>query len=360
MMVRVIEPGGLGRLVDALIEDGRTVIAPTLRDGSITLDEITSAAELPVGWGAELAPGRYRLVPDPENRIFAAPVGPASVKRWRRPPTAEVWTGRRGEGGFSGGPPERSAPRLAYVGLRGCDLAARTLYDRAVGASGSDDFIVGVECTQPGATCFCVSMGTGPGIAGGADLVVTEIVTPMHALVTRAFTKRGAELLERLGGRDPTVAEEDAAWSQVAEAARAMGNGMDPDQVAAALRIPSAEGWDDVAARCLACGNCTMVCPTCFCTSTVDHTSPDGSEATRVRLWDVCFTPGFSEVHGRPARASTASRYRQWITHKLSWWWDQYGASGCVGCGRCIVWCPVGIDIRKEAAAAIERAGAHV
>lgn len=360
LSVQVLEAEAIGRLIDALIEDGRIVIAPTIRDGAITLDEITSAADLPVGLGAELAPGRYQLAPDTEGRIFAAPVGPASVKRWRRPPEAVVWSGRRERGGFSGGPPERSAPRLAFIGLRGCDLAARVLYDKAVGVSGSDDFIVGVECTRPGATCFCVSMGTGPGISDGADLVLTEVVKPSHLLMARAVTGRGAEMLGRLGGRPATAAEEDAAWSQVAEAARAMGKGIDPDQAAAALRIPSTEGWDDVASRCLACGNCTMVCPTCFCTTTVDHTSPDGSDATRVRLWDVCFNLGFTEMHGRPVRASTASRYRQWISHKLSWWWDQYGASGCVGCGRCIVWCPVGIDIRAEAAAAIERVGAHV
>lgn len=149
------------------------------------------------------------------------------------------------------------------------------------------------------------------------------------------------------------------AWSQVAAAARSMSERMDADAAAAALRFPTSEGWVDVAARCLGCGNCTMVCPTCFCTTTAEATSLDGTEATRVRLWDSCFTPEFSELHGKPVRASVGSRYRQWISHKLSWWWDQYGASGCVGCGRCIVWCPAGIDIRVEAAAAVERVGAH-
>ena len=360
LSVRVLEAGAIGRLIDALIEDGRTVIAPTVRDGAITLDEISSADELPVGWTAEAEPGRYRLVPDPDGRIFGPAVGPASAKRWLRPPETVLWTGRREAGGFNGGRPERSATRRAFIGLRGCDLAARIQFDRATGAGPTDDFMVGVECTSPLSTCFCVSMGTGPGINDGADMVMTEMLKPSHVLITRAFSRRGMEMLERLGGRTPTSAEEDAAWSEVAAAARAMSNGIDPDAAAAALRIPSADGWGDVAMRCLACGNCTMVCPTCFCTTMLDRTSPDGTEASRTRLWDSCFTPEFSEVHGGPVRASIASRYRQWISHKLSWWWDQYGASGCVGCGRCIVWCPVGIDIRAEAAAAIERAGTHV
>ncbi|OFW67716.1 MAG: hypothetical protein A2Z12_01680 [Actinobacteria bacterium RBG_16_68_21] len=358
LSTRVLEVEAIGRLIAALQEDGRTVIAPTLRDGAITLDVIDSFADLPVGLTAEMAPGRYQLVPDPEGRLFGATVGPASAKRWQRPPEVVVWSGRK-DGGMVARVPDRSESQLAYVGLRGCDLAARRVLDRAVGARPSDAFIVAVECTRPGSTCFCVSMGTGPGVSEGADVVITEIVEPAHVLVTRALTPRGATLLARLGGAPPKGAEEDAAWAQVAAAARAMSGGIDPDAAAAALRMPSADGWDDVAARCLACGNCTMVCPTCFCTTTVDHTTPDGLEATRVRLWDSCFSLGFTELHGKPVRASIGSRYRQWMSHKLSWWWDQFGSSGCVGCGRCIVWCPVGIDIRQEAAAAVERVGVH-
>lgn len=354
----MLEPGAIERLISALVEDGRTVIAPTLRDGVITLDEIDSFSDLPVGLTSDVAAGHYEVVADPDGRLFGGTVGPNSTKRWRRPSETVVWSARRDDG-LPGHHPERSETHLAYVGLRGCDLAARVLFDRALGLGGSDAFIVGVECTRPASTCFCVAMGTGPGVTEGADLVLTEIVEPQHAFVTRALTQRGASLLARLGGRPPTGAEEDMAWSQVAAAARSMSERMDADAAAAALRFPTSEGWVDVAARCLGCGNCTMVCPTCFCTTTAEATSLDGTEATRVRLWDSCFTPEFSELHGKPVRASVGSRYRQWISHKLSWWWDQYGASGCVGCGRCIVWCPAGIDIRVEAAAAVERVGAH-
>ncbi|MCA8921947.1 MAG: 4Fe-4S dicluster domain-containing protein, partial [Planctomycetes bacterium] len=120
-----------------------------------------------------------------------------------------------------------------------------------------------------------------------------------------------------------------------------------PAALAAALEHPR---WDDVAARCLTCGNCTLVCPTCFCTDVEDTSDLSGQVAERWRRWDTCFSLDFSALHGGSVRASGRSRYRQWLTHKLSTWHDQFGTSGCVGCGRCIAWCPVGIDITVEAA----------
>jgi Fe-S-cluster-containing hydrogenase component 2 len=110
--------------------------------------------------------------------------------------------------------------------------------------------------------------------------------------------------------------------------------------------------WDDVAERCLSCTNCTLVCPTCFCFAVEDVNSLDGERAERTQRWDSCFTLGHSMLHGAGSvRGDTRSRYRQWLTHKLSTWWDQFDESGCVGCGRCISWCPAGIDLTEEVAA---------
>jgi formate hydrogenlyase subunit 6/NADH:ubiquinone oxidoreductase subunit I len=106
--------------------------------------------------------------------------------------------------------------------------------------------------------------------------------------------------------------------------------------------------WDEVATRCLSCANCTMVCPTCFCTTVEDVTDLTGEHAERWRKWDSCFTMDFSYIHGGSVRPSVKARYRQWLTHKLASWIDQFGVSGCVGCGRCITWCPAGIDITEE------------
>jgi ferredoxin len=109
--------------------------------------------------------------------------------------------------------------------------------------------------------------------------------------------------------------------------------------------------WDDVASRCLTCTNCTLVCPTCFCSTVEDVTDLTGRTAERWRRWDSCFTLGHSYLHGGSVRSTARDRYRQWLTHKLGTWIDQFGHSGCVGCGRCITWCPVGIDITEEVAA---------
>ncbi len=156
-------------------------------------------------------------------------------------------------------------------------------------------------------------------------------------------------MLSALPHRAATAAEVGAAEAVVARTAESMGREMRADDLHDLLmRNLSHPRWDDVAARCLSCANCTMVCPTCFCTSVEDSSDLTGTETSRSRRWDSCFTMDFSYIHGGSVRSSTKSRYRQWMTHKLATWVDQFGSSGCVGCGRCITWCPVGIDITEE------------
>jgi ferredoxin len=219
-------------------------------------------------------------------------------------------------------------------------------------------FIVAVNCHEPGGTCFCVSMGTGPAAQEGYDLVLSEILDGGHRLLAEAGTPRGAEVLaevaDRVGvaGRRPEPADRAAGRAAVDGAAARMGRALDttdlPALLAGNLEHPR---WDEVADRCLTCGNCTMVCPTCFCTSVEDVTDLTGAQAERWRSWESCFSLEHSYVHGGNVRNSPRSRYRQWLTHKFGTWHDQFGTSGCVGCGRCITWCPVAIDVTEELAA---------
>jgi ferredoxin len=213
-------------------------------------------------------------------------------------------------------------------------------------------FIVAVNCGQAGATCFCASMGTGPRADKGFDLSLTEVLEgDTHHFVVEVGSPSGLDLLAEVPHRDASTEEIDRAERVTADTALHMGRKLETGGLKELLYagVESAQ-WEEIAQRCLTCGNCTMVCPTCFCTTVEDVTDLAGLEAERVRKWDSCFTSDFSYLHGGSVRVSPRSRYRQWMTHKLASWQDQFGTSGCVGCGRCITWCPVGIDITREAA----------
>jgi len=212
---------------------------------------------------------------------------------------------------------------------------------------------VAVNCTEPGETCFCASMGTGPGAGPGYDLALTELVTgERHEFLVDVGTPAGASVLASVPHGPASEGTADGARAAVAEAAQRMGRSMPADGLRELMAgSHDAARWNDVASRCLTCGNCTLACPTCFCTSVEDVTDLTGDHAERWQHWASCFDLDFSYLHGGPVRVSAESRYRQWLTHKLGTWHDQFGSSGCVGCGRCIVWCPVGIDITEEVAA---------
>jgi ferredoxin len=340
--------------VTQLRADGYRVVGPTVRDGVIVLAELASAAELPYGWGVTLGPGGYRLRRRGDRAAFANSAGPQSWKSFLHPPRTKVWSARRdGDGGFTVTEPPDDAARYAFLGVRGCDLAAIAIQDRVLG--GPDTryarrreraFIVAVNCTEPGETCFCVSTGSGPAAGPGHDLVLTEVD---GGYLVDEGSAHGRALLDRLPCERVDHAVTDAAQRAVATAADRMGRTLPAVDLRALLAgtLESAR-WDDVAGRCLSCGNCTMVCPTCFCTTVADTTDLTGDVAERWLAWDSCFDLDFSYLHGGPVRTSPRSRYRQWLTHKLGTWHDQFGESGCVGCGRCIVWCPVGIDVTAE------------
>jgi ferredoxin len=359
----VIDPQSLETLLAALRRRGFTPVGPRVRQGAICYDELSSAADLPHGWTDVQEGGTYRLEQREDDAIFGHNVGPNSWKNHLFPPTLELWKARRTDDGFELEQKPHDEPRYAFIGVRSCDLHAIAVQDRvfADGPCADPDyaarrkgaFIVAVNCGQAGATCFCVSMDTGPRATSGFDLALTELLDEDgHRFLVEVGTDRGAEVLHELAGRPATGADEAAAEAVVEHTASQMGRALDTTDIRNLLyRNREHPRWDEVADRCLTCGNCTMVCPTCFCSSVDDTTDLAGTEATRVREWESCFTLEHSYIHGGSVRTSATARYRQWMTHKLASWIDQFGTSGCVGCGRCITWCPVAIDITEEAAA---------
>jgi sulfhydrogenase subunit beta (sulfur reductase) len=358
----IVGRDALEAMIAALGADHQ-VVGPTVRDGAIVYDEIGAVSDLPVGWTDHQEAGKYRLERRTDDALFGYVVGPQSWKQFLRPPVETMWTARRTDDGVAIDPAKPPARSLAFLGVRACELHAIAIQDKVLldgpyadvgyGARRRDAFIVATNCAEAGGTCFCVSMGSGPKAESGFDLALTELLDgERHEFLVEVGSDEGGRILARLPHRAAASADISAAEAITARTTDRMGRTLETDGIKELLQgAVNHPRWDQVAERCLACGNCTMVCPTCFCTTVEDYSDLFGESAERVRKWDSCFTLDFSYIHGGSVRTTGSSRYRQWITHKLANWIDQFGSSGCVGCGRCITWCPVGIDITEEAAA---------
>lgn len=360
----ILEPSALQGLITVLQAKGFTVVGPTVRDGSITFDAITSMDDLPRGWSDNQEPSHYSITRRNDDALFAYNVGPHSWKKYLFPSRLRLFAARRAGKGFEvEAPPDTPSPRYAFLGIRSCELQAISLQDQVFMTGSYADthysalrkqtFFVAVNCVKAGGTCFCASMNTGPHASQGFDLALTEMMYDgLHHFLLEVGSKNGQAVLSEIPHREAEQQEIERARALWKAAAGEMGRTLDthnlPQLLAESFEHPQ---WEDVAKRCLACANCTMVCPTCFCSTVEDLTDLTGDHAERWRRWDSCFTTDFTKVAGGNIRMSTRTRYRQWLTHKLGNWVEQFGEFGCVGCGRCITWCPVGIDITAEAAA---------
>ncbi|MEU7872097.1 4Fe-4S dicluster domain-containing protein [Dactylosporangium sp. NPDC049140] len=353
----------LHALFTVLREDGRAIVGPAVRNGAIELVELDDAAQLPYGRRTEVEAGTYRLRPGDPRLAFTHTAGPQSWKQVLHPPRERLWSASRA-GDDVGVTDDEPAPRrLALLGVRPCDLRAIGVLDHVLGngrryaTRRAGLLVIAVNCTEPGGTCFCVAAGGGPGAETGHDIVLDERADGTY--LATPGTAEGAALLGRLSAEPAAPDDVEAATGAVRAAATRMGRTLPETDLRTLLAARRDDRqWSDVAERCLACGNCTMVCPTCFCTSVTDTTDLSGDHAERWQTWESCFDLDFSHLHGGPVRVSRDSRYRQWLSHKFGTWHDQFGESGCVGCGRCIAWCPVGIDVTAELHALHEHASA--
>lgn len=350
----------LQRLVELLRGEGYRCIGPQVRDDAIVYDELDDVDQLPRGIHQVQRPGYARLEHTGDPRCFAWANGPQALRPLLFAPRETLWRVQRDDQGrlqFAAHIP--TATPLAVIGVRACDLAALALQDAHFldgpyrdpyyAARRAQLLLVAVNCSHPADTCFCASTGDGPRARNGYDLLLDELD---EGFLVRAGSDRGAALRKAL----PTAAADGQQFARAAaqsdRAAAAQVRSVPGRNLRAALFANLEHPrWRDVAERCLACGNCTSVCPTCFCSRDVEQAQLDGRGSEQLREWDSCFTAGHSFLGGRPLRGDTRLRYRQWLTHKHGSWHEQYGRSGCVGCGRCITWCPVGIDITEELAA---------
>jgi ferredoxin len=352
----------LPALLTALRDRGYACLGPQIEHGAIVMRPLEAGGSLPRGLHAEQAPGCYRVIDDPQQRYFAWANGPQALKPLAFAPQEPLWRVERGADGalqFAAVTP--SAPRLAVIGVRACDLAALALQDahflRAervdphYAARRAQLFLVAVQCAVPAATCFCASTGDGPTPRAGYDLALAELDDGFVVDVGSEAGRAVADALRLV----PATAEQVAAAQRQGESAAAAQTRRLPGRDLRAALMAQLEHprWDTVAARCLACGNCTAVCPTCFCHAEMDQPALDGASSAHERIWDSCFGESHGHLHGFNVRPDIRTRYRQWLTHKLAGWHEQFGRSGCTGCGRCIAWCPVAIDLTEEVAALV-------
>lgn len=359
--MKKITSDDLNKIIYNLQERGYTTIGPTLQNGAIVYSEIFDLSDLPIGITDSQRPGYYRTYKSESNAIFNYIVGTQSIKRFLYPPIQKLFSAKLTEKKIEIQQLDKPSKKYAFIGIRACELEAVKIHDRIFTKGDfknsyytslrQNSLFIAVNCSKAEKNCFCTSMNTGPEVRSDYDLLLTEInQNGSHYFLLEVGSEKGEDIINELNFADAQENEINEKYKVIENTKSQIEKILKTDGLKDAL-LKSFESpvWDDVAKRCLACGNCTMVCPTCFCMTVEDFTDLGRTSAERIQKWDSCFTLEFSYIHGGSIRVSVGSRYRQWLTHKFASWHEQFGSSGCVGCGRCITWCPVGIDVTEEA-----------
>lgn len=358
----VCEPQGLEKLFSLLKGEGYGLIGPRLEGEAIGIGQISTPQDLPVGWTENQKGGHYRLVAREDRAHFGFTVGPTGWRRFLQVPREKIYGAENRQGKWQVSPQQESLKPQAFIGVRGCDWKNILIQDKVFKDGEFQDhsysqrrqplFVVGVDCVVAASTCFCTSFDCGPQVGEGVDLALTEVLHgDDHFFLVRAGTSQGEKILKLWQLEPATSGQQDQGTTKIeANRKKVLAN---PQVEMSGLKEDLYDAWnhphwDELGKKCLACANCTLVCPTCFCSTTVDQVNLQGDQVERFRQWDSCFTADHGYIHGGGIRPDVSSRYRQWLTHKLASWQDQFQSPGCTGCGRCVVWCPVGIDLREE------------
>ncbi|MEQ8518541.1 MAG: 4Fe-4S dicluster domain-containing protein [Cytophagales bacterium] len=350
----------LEKLFNYFLDEQYSNIGPYFKDGAIMYGELDHFEDLPKGYYEKIDAGKYNLVQKSDKSLFQYTHGPQSFKAHFFPQRSKLWSAEINEGNLAIKEEKLKKRKKVFWGIRSCDLYAISTLDRVFlnrdyknpnyEVLRKETMIIAVNCGQPSNTCFCTSMDTGPKVKKDFDLAITEVLSKKkHHFIAETGSQEAQQILTDLSFQFASEKDIEEAEKVINKTSKSMDKAFDRDKARKFL-IEKADDkhWQDVEKRCLACANCTLVCPTCFCTTTEDITDLEGKHTERWQKWDSCFNGDYSYIHGGIVRKSIKSRYRQWISHKLSSWYDQFDMSGCVGCGRCITWCPVGIDIRQE------------
>ena len=350
----------LDLLLEVLRGMGYETIGPRVDEDALIYAPINSLTDLPRGYTSEQDAAKYRLVYSGHSRYFDITPGPQSWKPFFFPPINSLFELNKNGQSWKIEETSQQIPVNALIGVRPCELAAILIQDRVFLRTQWTDpiyrtrrqnaFILSVNCLHPCGTCFCASMDTGPKTKTGFDLNLTELE---DVFLVEIGSEAGKMVMASLPCQPASAFLLQTASKGLEDARKHMGRSISDTQDLPILLINNLEHpqWDDVAKRCLSCTNCTQVCPTCFCWNVTDIPSLNRETAYRERAWDSCFNPDYSYIVGGNTRPNTRARYRQWLTHKLGTWKFQFDVLGCVGCGRCITWCPAGIDITQEIAA---------
>ncbi|MGQ9782310.1 MAG: 4Fe-4S dicluster domain-containing protein [Nitrososphaeria archaeon] len=334
---------------------GYKVVGPKLKNNAIIFSEVDSIKDLPIGYVDTQGPGKYEVKKSGES-FFSYVNGPFSLKNFLYPSEVDLLKVEKKGNKIHVLPNTNFAEKRAFIGIRSCDLSALKVLDKTLlGYEYIDErykllrngiFILGVNCVRAGENCFCASMNTGPKLGDGFDLALTEME---DGFLLEVGSAEGEKMLDGVELRRASEYEVHKAGELIERASKAMTKKVNTLNLKNVLYNQlTNQRWNDVAKRCLSCGNCTMVCPTCFCNDVFDDNDVKSGVTTRKRIWDSCFNVEFAETTAGNVRPTIKDRYRQWLMHKMAYWVDQFGTFGCVGCGRCITWCPVGIDITEE------------
>ncbi|MBM3207434.1 MAG: sulfite reductase subunit A [Chlamydiae bacterium] len=349
-------------IIISLSEMGYEIYGPKMTNQAITLGRISSDKDLPIGWADEQSPGKYNLKKRDDLAYFGYNLGPDSWKKYLFPPKEKLFTAVKQHNGLVM-LRENMEPttKMAFLGMRSCEIEAMFIQDKVfMQKQSSYDqyakrreslFVIAVQCTRSVSTCFCTTMECGPKADNGFDIALTEVISGSeHYFLLEVGSSQGDLFTKKLGLK-PALHEQIAIANTLVEKnASSMQKKIGDTEGLHDMLLNSydCKRWDNISKRCVNCANCTMVCPTCFCSAAEDVVSLDGNQSERWQSWESCFTLSHSHIHGGSVRQSASSRYRQWLIHKFGTWWDQFGSSGCTGCGRCITWCPVGIDVTEE------------